>query len=90
MNFRKQRDFTNFERSCLDLIESRLDDGLCSFVLIDSENIFDEDSDEVWRHFTFNRGIENYNFVISPNKEIKYFEYGVPKTLCEQIQECLN
>tara|TARA_Y100001980_G_C14319286_1_gene140585 strand:- start:287 stop:553 length:267 start_codon:yes stop_codon:yes gene_type:complete len=86
----KHRDVTEYEDCCLNLVEKRLDDGLTSYVLVDSENIYDEESDEVWRRFTFEVGIKRHVFVISPNKEIKYFEFGVPQSLCDQILECLR
>ena len=85
----KQRDITEYEKCCLELIGQRLNDGLTSYVLVDSENLYDEDSDEVWRSFTFEVGIKRNIFVISPNKEIKYFQSGVPQSLCDQINECL-
>ena len=58
------RKINDYERCCLNLIEDRLHDCLCSFELIKSENIFDEDTDTVFRSFTFNRGIEEHIFVI--------------------------
>ena len=86
----KIREITSYERSCLDLIEQRLNDIVSSFVLIESENIFDEDTDTVCRSFTFNRGIEEWVFCISPNKQIKYFEYGVPQELVDDVLESLD
>ena len=83
------RKINDYERCCLNLFEDRLHDCLCSFELIKSENIFDEDTDTVFRSFTFNRGIEEHIFVIAPNKEIKYFEYGVPETLVEEIKDAI-
>ena len=84
------REINSYERSCLDLIEQRLDDIVGSFVLIKSENIYDEDEDIVYRSFTFNRGIEEWVFCISPNKQIKYFEYGVPQELVDDVLESLD
>ena len=84
------RKITDYESVCLDLIEQRLDDIVSSFVLIKSENIFDEDTNTVCRSFTFNRGIEEWVFCISPNKQIKYFEYGVPQELVDDVLESLD
>ena len=84
------RKITDYESCCLDLIEQRLDDIVSSFVLIKSENIFDEDTNTVCRSFTFNRGIEEWVFCISPNKQIKYFEYGVPQELVDDVLESLD
>tara|TARA_B100000683_G_C11986339_1_gene347807 strand:+ start:126 stop:392 length:267 start_codon:yes stop_codon:yes gene_type:complete len=84
------RKITDYESSCLDLIEQRLDDIVSSFVLIKSKNIFDEDTNMVCRSFTFNRGIEEWVFWISPNKQIKYFEYGVPQELVDDVLESLD
>ena len=84
------REINLYEQGCLDLIEQRLNDIVGSFVLIKSENIYDEDEDIVYRSFTFNRGIEEWVFCIAPNKQIKYFESGVPETLCEEILESLD
>ena len=84
------RKITDYESSCLDLIEQRLEDIVSSFVLIKSENIYDEDKDIVYRSFKFNRGIEEWLFCISPNKQIKYFEYGVPQELVDDVLESLD
>ena len=84
------REINLYEQGCLDLIEQRLNDIVGSFVLIKSENIYDEDEDIVYRSFTFNRGIEEWIFCISPNKQIKYFEYGVPKELIDEVLESLD
>ena len=84
------REINLYEQGCLDLIEQRLDDIVSSFELIKTENIYDENEDIVYRSFTFNRGIEEWVFCIAPNKQIKYFESGVPETLCEEILESLN
>ena len=84
------REINLYEQGCLDLIEQRLGDIVSSFELIKTENIYDEDEDIVYRSFTFNRGIEEWVFCISPNKQIKYFESGVPETLCEEILESLD
>ncbi len=79
------RDINNFEDSRLNLIEKRLNDYVSSWELIESENIYDEDEDTVYRSFTFNRGMENTTFVISPTKEIKFFEYGVNDQLVDEV-----
>ena len=84
------RKITDYESGCLDLIEQRLDDIVSSFVLIKSENIFDEDTNTVCRSFTFICGIKEWVFCISPNKQIKYFEYEVPKELIDDVLESLD
>tara|TARA_B100000214_G_C23887488_1_gene590166 strand:- start:717 stop:983 length:267 start_codon:yes stop_codon:yes gene_type:complete len=84
------RKISDYENGCLNLIEQRLEDIVSSFVLIRSENIYDEDEDIVYRSFKFNRGIEEWVFCISPNKEIKFFEYGVPQELVDDVLESLN
>ena len=84
------REINLYEQGCLDLIEQSLGDIVSSFELIKTENIYDEDEDIVYRSFTFNRGIEEWVFCIAPNKQIKYFESGVPETLCEEILESLD
>jgi hypothetical protein len=84
------RKISDYENACLNLIEQRLEDIVSSFVLIRSENIYDEDEDIVYRSFKFNRGIEEWVFCISPNKEIKFFEYGVPQELVDDVLESLD
>ena len=84
------REINKYEEGCLSLIEQRLVDTVSSFVLIKTENIYDEDEDIVYRSFTFNRGIEEWVFCISPIKQIKYFEYGVPQELVEEVIESLD
>ena len=84
------REINKYEEGCLSLIEQRLGDTVSSFVLIKTENIYDEDEDIVYWSFTFNRGIEGWVFCISPHKTIKYFEYGVPQELVEEVIESLD
>ena len=86
----KTRSITQIEKGCLDLIEERLEDCVSSFALIKTENIYDEDEDIVYRSFTFNRGIEEWVFCISPQKEIKFFEFGVPDVLVEDIKDAIR
>ena len=84
------REINVYEEGCLSLIEQRLNDIVSSLVLIKSENIYDEDEDIVYRSFTFNRGIEEWVFCIAPNKEIKYFESGVPQELADDVLASLQ
>ena len=86
----KTRSITQIEKGCLDLIEERLEDCVSSFALIKTENIYDEDEDIVYRSFTFNRGMEEWVFCISPKKEIKFFEFGVPDVLVEEIKDAIR
>ena len=86
----KTRTITQIEQGCLDLIEERINDCACSFELVSTENIYDEDEDIVYRSFTFNRGMEEWVFCISPQKEIKFFEFGVPDVLVEDIKNAIR
>ena len=84
------REINDYEKSHLDLIEQRLDNHLFSWCLVRNEDIYDEDSDEVWRSFTFNQGFKEYTFVITPKKDIKFFESGVPQQLVKEIMDAIN
>ena len=86
----KTRTITQVEQGCLDLIEERIEGCAYSFELIKTENIYDEDDDIVYRSFTFNRGMEEWVFCISPQKEIKFFEFGVPDVLVEDIKDAIR
>mgnify|MGYP001180326994 FL=1 len=86
----KTRTITQIEQGCLDLIEERINDCACSFELVATENIYDEDDDTVYRSFTFNHGMKKWIFCISPQKEIKYFEYGVPQVLVDEVLDAIR
>ena len=57
------REINEIENTCLDMIEESLEEDITSYELINSENIYDDDIDIVYRGYTFNRGNEDYKIV---------------------------
>ena len=86
---KNQRKINIEESRCLDYIEDVLTLNISNWEIIKSENIYDEDTDCVFRSFTFNRGNEEYEICIAPYCEIKGCRIGIPSPLVIDIANCL-
>ena len=83
------REINEIENTCLDMIEESLEEDITSYELINSENIYDDDIDIVYRGYTFNRGNEEYNIAISPSGLIKCVSPDIPNFLIIDIANSL-
>jgi len=79
------REINEIENTCLDMIEESLEEDITSYELINSENIYDDDIDIVYRGYTFNRGNEDYKIAISPTGIIKCVSIDIPNQLIIEI-----
>tara|TARA_B000000532_G_C18680425_1_gene325064 strand:+ start:260 stop:550 length:291 start_codon:yes stop_codon:yes gene_type:complete len=79
------REINEIENTCLDMIEESLEEDITSYELINSENIYDDDIDIVYRGYTFNRGNEDYKIAISPTGIIKCVSTDIPNQLIIEI-----
>ena len=83
------REINEIENTCLDMIEESLEEDITSYELINSENIYDDDIDIVYRGYTFNRGNEDYKIAISPTGFIKCVSEDIPNNLIIDISNSL-
>ena len=83
------REINEIENTCLDMIEESLEEDITSYELINSENIYDDDIDIVYRGYTFNRGNEDYKIAISPTGIIKCVSEDIPNNLIIDISNSL-
>ena len=83
------REINEIENTCLDMIEESLEEDITSYELINSENIYDDDIDIVYRGYTFNRGNEEYKIAISPSGVIKCVSPDIPNFLIIDIANSL-
>ena len=83
------REINDNENTCLDMIEETLEGDITSYELINSENIYDDEVDIVYRGYTFNRGNEEYKIAISPTGVIKCVSTDIPNQLIIEISNSL-
>ena len=83
------REINDNENTCLDMIEETLEGDITSYELINSENIYDDEVDIVYRGYTFNRGNEDYKIAISPTGLIKCVSTDIPNQLIIEISNSL-
>ena len=83
------REINDNENTCLDMIEETLETDIASYELINSENIYDDEIDIVYRGYTFNRGNEDYKIAISPTGLIKCVSTDIPNQLIIEISNSL-
>ena len=83
------RQINDNENTCLDMIEETLEGDITSYELINSENIYDDEVDIVYRGYTFNRGNEEYKIAISPTGVIKCVSTDIPNQLIIEISNSL-
>ena len=83
------REINEIENTCLDMIEESLEEDITSYELINSENIYDDDIDIVYRGYTFNRGNEDYKIAISPTGFIKSVSENITNNLIIDISNSL-
>ncbi len=83
------REINDNENTCLDMIEETLETDITSYELINSENIYDDEIDIVYRGYTFNRGNEDYKIAISPTGLIKCVSTDIPNQLIIEISNSL-
>ena len=62
-------------------VEILLKRSIVNFEIVDSEYLYDEESDRVLRVFTFNRGIKKFDVVIHPNFYIESASERTPVQL---------
>ena len=77
------------DRSDLDVIQLVMEDEIANYELTETENLYDEDNDRVYRAFTFNRGVKHHQIVIHPECFIKATSKKIPSSLVVEISNIL-
>ena len=83
------RDINELENTCLDYIQENLEEDISNYEIISSENLYDDETDIVYRGYTFNRGNEEYKIAISPSGLIKCVSEDIPNNLIIDISNSL-
>ena len=83
------RDINEIENTCLDYIQENLEEDISNYEIISSENLYDDETDIVYRGYTFNRGNEEYKIAISPSGVIKCVSPDIPNFLIIDIANSL-
>lgn len=74
----------------LDFIQLNLEKSISNWEIISTEDVFDEDLDEVIRVLNFNRGTKDYFIVVNPRCEIRGASRKVSNALLVDIHNALN
>jgi hypothetical protein len=77
-------------RFMLDFIQSNLEKSVSNWEVVSTEDLFDEEMDEVIRVFNFNRGIKTYFIVIDPRFGIKATSSKISWSLLIDVHNSLN
>ena len=73
----------------LKIIQKSIRKEIANYELVKSEYLYDDDEDRVYKAFTFNRGINDYEVVIHPDFLIKASTEATPSSLIVEISNLL-
>ena len=76
--------------SDLDVIQVVFEDEITNYEITKTENLWDYEDDRIYRAFTFNRGVKNYQVVITPECHIKAHTNKMPTSLIVEISNILT
>jgi hypothetical protein len=74
----------------LDFIQMKFEKDITNWELVSTEDLFDEERDEVIRVFNFNRGIKNNFVIVNPRCYIKGISHKISNSLLVDIHYSLN
>ena len=74
----------------LDFIQLNLEKSVSNWEIISTEDLFDEEMDEVIRIVNFNRGIKTHFIVVNPRCDIKATSSKISWSLLIDVHNCLN
>lgn len=73
----------------LELIKTKLDQGIANYSIESFENLFDVKSDEIIRRLDFSQGTRTYSFAICSNGFIRMMQEKCPVQLLLDIHNCI-
>ena len=69
----------------LDVIQLVFEDEITNYEITETENLWDDEDDRIYRAFTFNRGVKYHQVVISPECFINATTDRTPSSLVVEI-----
>ena len=75
--------------SDLDNIQFVFEEEIGNYEIIETENLWDDEDDRIYRAFTFNRGLKKHQIVITPECFIKATTDRTPSSLIVEISNIL-
>ena len=73
----------------LDAIQAILEDSIADYALENSENLYDEDQQEILRKLVFSKGIRSFCLVISLDVHWRLINQKFPRLLLMEIHNAL-
>ena len=73
----------------LDAIQAILEDSIADYALENSENLYDEDQQEILRKLVFAKGIRSFWLVIAPDGNWRLINQKFPRLLLMEIHNAL-
>ena len=73
----------------LDAIQAILEDSIADYALENSENLYDEDQQEILRKLVFAKGIRSFWLVIAPDGNWRLINQKFPRFLLMEIHNAL-
>ena len=73
----------------LDAIQAILEDSIADYALENSENLYDEDNQEILRKLVFAKGIRSFWLVIAPDGNWRLINQKFPRLLLMEIHNAL-
>lgn len=73
----------------LDAIQAILEDSIADYALENSENLYDEDNQEILRKLVFAKGIRSFWLVIAPDRNWRLINQKFPRLLLMEIHNAL-
>ena len=74
---------------CLNIIQDVLEESIGCLALQNSENIYDEENQQVLRFFEFSRGLKTHQIVLAPDGFIRWLSPKLPSALLLEIHNAL-
>lgn len=73
----------------LNQIQKALEEDIKSFIISNSENLFDQEFDQILRSVEFTRRPESYQIVLAPNGFIRWSSDRCPSSLICEVHNSL-
>jgi hypothetical protein len=73
----------------LDAIQAVLEDSIADYALENSENLYDEDQQEILRKLEFSKGTRSFFLVVSPDRHWRLMNQKFPRLLLMEIHNAL-
>ena len=82
-------DEKELDLTCLDLIQDLLERTIASYALDHTENLYDEEHQQIVRYLQFSQGTRIYRLVIAPDGILRMLDARFPTSLLVEIHNAL-